>query len=197
MGTDWSRFGIHNIEESFPGIAGTFSGRCLLVAGGRCVWEDLKETGYLSEPSGFHVMCINDVYMHFPGPVNHFYSNDARFSPRWLSARRELLVREFEGQAKLHTHSNMSGLQYKWPWPGHGTSSLSGAYTLLALGYDEIILCGVPLDDSGHYFDPPWKKTNFSREVIEQEGGPRYWKNMLPLFDGKLKVMSGRLKELF
>ena len=88
-----------------------------------------------------------------------------------------------------------------WPWPGHGTSSLNGCYTGLALGYDEIVLCGAPLDDSGHYFDPPTWHTNFVREIPDVDRGgviqPRYWSEAKArIFDGKVKSMSGRTRDL-
>lgn len=196
MDIDWSVFGIFDLEEHFPDIAGKFSGTLLIVGGGRCVYDDLQRTGYPNNPDAFHVMCINDIYMHFPGPVDHFYSNDARFMPNWLAARRELLEREFSGKRKLHTHSMIGGARYRWPWPGHGTSALSATYTGLALGYEKIILCGVPLDDSGHYFDPPWRKTNFGVEVADQDGEPRYWKKRMDIFRGRVFSMSGRTKAL-
>jgi hypothetical protein len=57
----------------------------------------------------------------------------------------------------------------------------------LALGYDKIILAGVPLDDSGHFFDIPDVRTSFNALNIKlewQEADRFYLK-------GRVKSLSG------
>jgi len=66
------------------------------------------------------------------------------------------------------------------------------------LGYEEIILCGIPLDDAGHDGEPPWRRTNFTREVAGQINNPenRFWKEArLKVFEGRVRSMSGRTRE--
>lgn len=176
-------------------MVGKFSGRLVIVSGGRCVWDDLASLG-LRGGHGPDVMCVNDVVMHYPGMVKHLYSNDRRRISGWLQMRRPEIEREY-GPVR-YTHSCREGAKYHWPWPGHGTSSLGAVYTGLAMGYDEIVLCGVPLDDSGHYFDPPWKESNFTREVgVKGNGQMQYWAEAAKkCFQGRVKAMSGRTREL-
>lgn len=175
-----------------------YSGKLIVVASGRCVWDDLEALGLKGGhyTGAYHVMCVNDVVMHYPGRVSHLYSNDRRRIPGWLQIRRDEIQREYG--AVDHTHSCRDGAKHKWPWPGHGSSSLGAVYTGLAMGYEEIVLCGVPLDDSGHYFDPHWKKTNFTREVGQKASGEMmYWANAAKnCFKGRVKSMSGRTREL-
>ena len=171
----------------------------LVCAGGHSVWDDLQRVGFPNhqpESQPYDIMCINDVYMHFPGRVLHFYSNDRSWMPKWLAARRELYTLEFGG-AK-YTHSLRHGAAYNWPWPGHGTSSLNGVYCGLAMGYAKIILCGVPLDNGPHYFEAPWRKTRFENEVPNRENGTMaYWTNAKNrVFDGRVFSMSGRTRDL-
>ena len=171
--------------------------RLVIVAGGRCVWEDLALLGVHGDANGgWHVMCVNDVVMHYPGLVTHMYTNDHRMMQHWLQARRPLLTRKY-GPVK-YTHSCRVGGKYSWPWPGHGTSGLNAVYTGLGLGYDQIVLCGMPLDNSGHYFEPPWVVSNFESEVgVREDGTMMYWHNAnQKLFGGKVKSMSGRTREL-
>ena len=97
---------------------------------------------------------VNDIVKHCPGRGLHFYSNEHRWMANWINARRELMLRKF-GPIQ-YTHSCRTGGQYSWPWPGHGTSALGAVYTGLAMGYDRIVLAGVPLDDAGHSLYPPW-----------------------------------------
>ena len=190
---------LDGISGPYPeGMVDKFAGqRCVIVAGGRCVWDDLARLGVKGDDNGgWDVICVNDVVMHFPGRIKHFYSNDHRMMPHWLAARRPAHVRK-HGPVK-YTHSCRVGGRYSWPWPGHGTSSLNAVYTALALGYAPIVLCGAPLDDSGHYFEAPWIKTNFCREVGTQPNGQiQYWAGAKRKhFAGKVFSMSGRTHEL-
>ena len=131
-------------------------------------------------------MCINDLGMHYPDRFEHWYSNSADELKVWNQARR----RDLDGGHELHSCN--PGVDHVWPWPGHGTSGLNAVYTALALDYDEIILCGIPLDDSGHYFDPPWRGSNFTHEVPDM----KWWRNAVKHFDGRVKSCSGRTREL-
>ncbi len=178
-------------------MVGKFSGKRLIIcAGAACVWDDLALLGIRKEESNTHFMAINDVVMHLPMKVRHFYSNDHRMMPFWLGARRPQYARK-HGPVD-YTHSARSGGQHTWPWPGHGTSTLGGVYTALAMGYAPVILCGCPLDDSPNYFSPSWEKRNFSREVADRvDGKLAYWSNAHRCcFKGRVFSMSGRTREL-
>ncbi len=171
--------------------------RLIVVAGARCVWDDMALLNIRGgDNDSWHVLCINDIVMHYPGRIEHFYSNDHRWMPKWLAARRELHTRAWGGPK--HCHSNRTGAKWNWPWPGHGTSTLNAVYTGLALGYDRIVICGAPLDNSGHYFDPPWVQTNFEREVGTREDGQvMYWQKARDhWFNDRVRSMSGRTRTL-
>lgn len=187
------------ITLAYPHIAGKYSGKLLIVASGHTVWSDLERYKFGEREDAIRfpgdVMAVNDVGMHLPCELTHWYSNDWKMLPLWARARRPRLVKVH--QKKIELHSCFSEIGHKWPWPGHGTSSLNAVYTGLALGYEEIILAGVPLDNGGHYFDPPWVRTNFENEVPTRDGQLRYWKvAKTQVFDGRVKSLSGRTKEL-
>ena len=47
-------------------------------------------------------------------------------------------------------------------------SSVFGAiYVGLAVGFERIILCGCPLDNTGHYYDPPGMETRFEEWTLD------------------------------
>lgn len=188
--------GISREFMRFPEIAGTYSGPLFIVGSARCVWEDMEKVGLAkNNDTNFHVMCVNDMIMHYPGRVHHSYSNNHAYLPKWMNARRDQYLTRWEG--KIHTHSNKIGGKWTWPWPGHGTSSLNACYTGIALGYEQIILCGVPLDNTGRYFEPPWMKSNFQNEIGVRDGRLKYWANAKDrIFKGRVKSVSGRTKEL-
>lgn len=146
-------------------------------------------------------MAVNDMIMYFPGIIDHCYSNQHRWFQGWLQARRETIckvcTRKQWGEPGP-THSCRVGGKYNWPWPGHGTSTLNAVYTAVALGYDPIVICGAPLDNSPHFFEPPWGYSNFEREVsIDVKGQLSFWANAKKnLFRGRVYSMSGRTKEL-
>jgi len=195
----FQRFG-YGPETEWPETAGWYSGGLIIVGSGWNVWDDLS--------CGHHgdVMCINDIGMHYPREFEHWYSNHHNQLVTWLEARR------FRYKDKApELHSCQGAPQFKhgkprnhWPWPGHGTSGLNAVYTGIALGYERIVLAGVPLDDKGHYFDPPeghWlqngKWSNFTREVPERDDGPRFWDDAnKDIFQGMVRSISGRTLEL-
>lgn len=177
-----------------PELKRTFSGELLIVGSARCVWEDLEkypnDGHYYRVPD---VMCINDMIMHFPGRIIHGYSNDHHMLPNWVAARRPRFKKDLSESIYLHS---CYGAKYTWPWPGTGSSGLNACYTGLALGYEQITLAGVPLTDEGHYFDPPWKKTNFTREVPNRNDTIRYWETGKIIFNGRVRSLSGRTRDL-
>ncbi len=173
----------------------TYSGSLTIVGSGRCVWDDLSNHTWQD------VMCLNDMICYFPDEIQHVYSNDDKWLPKWMASRRPRYKLDFPRVPRAHTCQTGTSSMTIWPFPGHGTSALNAVYVGLALGYDEIILAGVPLDGSGHFFDPPngWKNrdkfSNFDREVSGES--PRYWKGAKDnVFKGRVKSLSGRTKEL-
>lgn len=184
-------------KNSLPAIAGKFSGRRLVIVGsGRCVWEDLIALGpFTLECPGWNTMALNDMIVHFPFRLHHVWSNDHRPLKHWLEVRRPEF-KKLDDKIEVHTEVYEHGW-HAWPWPMHGTSALNACYTGLALGYEQIVLCGVPLDDSGYYWAPPWIGSQFDKEVPDREDGLRYWSRAeKEVFDGKVKSMSGRTKAL-
>ena len=162
------------------------------------MWDDLvRLCGNPTVFAGrFDVIAVNDVAMHFPGPLKHLYSNNTTYLKYWVQARRDQFIRMFGPVG--YTHSCSIGSMVTWPWPGCGTSALGAVYTGLALGYNEVILCGIPLDDSGHYFETPATPSSFSKQVPPKGNGEiKYWQKARDeVFMNKVRSMSGRTAEL-
>ena len=55
---NWDSLGIADL--SMPKIAGTYSGLLIIVAGGRCVWDDLDKAG-MAKNQDHDIMCVNDI----------------------------------------------------------------------------------------------------------------------------------------
>lgn len=181
-----------------PEIAGRYSGGLAICGDAACVWDDLEAfgcrtdagKGAVSKP-GFHFMAINKIGETFPGDLEHWFSNSAAHLSRFAASRRDEYAREFA--APKNTHACHDGAMWRWPWSGHGTSALGAALSGVAMGYAPITLCGVPLDESPHNGEPPWRKCKFTSEVKEQD---RNWLRAIDLvFEGTVFSMSGRTRE--
>ena len=176
----------------------TLTNNNLLVMGtGRCLWDDVDSFVGIANPtdpaSGWDVRTVNDAVMYVPFPVDHAYSHDDEQLVHWIAGRRRRYQAQYDLDIRAHTVTPVKteGVE-EWPFPNTGTSGLGAAYVACALGYKQIVLLGLPLDDAGHFYDPPWVKTNFSREENER----RWIRARNDIFDGRVKSVSGRTKEI-
>lgn len=183
-----------------PDIAGMYGGKGLVICGdAACVWTDLEAFGCRSDQGrgrvakpGFDFMAVNKIGETFPGDIEHWYSNAAGLIKIFVASRRQEYAQEFI--PPKHTHSCNDGAMWRWPWPAQGTSGLGAALTGVALGYDKIVLCGLPLDDGPHNGEPPWRSTKFASSEVRD--GDQHWKRAREMvFTGKVKSMSGRTSQ--
>lgn len=181
-------------SHHLPSCAGEYKGKLIIVGSGDSARSDLRKLGLKwGQPkpeSGVHVMAVNDAIMHYGGPLTHCYSNDFKMLPKWAEARRPDMKEMDPRPPKVHSLHDKPGI-IGWPWPGHGTSGLNAVYTGLGLGYDDIVLCGIPMDGSEHYFDFLERPTNYHTTVDKFFG-----KAARGMFRGKVKSMSGRTMEI-
>ena len=109
-----------------------------------------------------------------------------------MAARRDTLP-VFTGK----TVSYQDGADVKIDHTGRGTSGLGAVMAGIFMGYQKIILCGIPLDDSGHYFDPPWVTSKFTTEVPQAAGELKWWNQLPEVHRKRIRSMSGRTREMF
>lgn len=170
--------------------------RLILCGSARCVWDDIRPY-YSAQFSDTRWMAVNDIGMHLPVRLSHWYSNSADRLKAMARCRRENLNQD----VKLHAmrHPGQGEVRYMWDLPGHGTSALNACYVGLKLEFEEIVLCGIPLDDQPYYFEPDWieSNANFVREVPIKGGRMKWWENARDtVFEGRVRSMSGRTREL-
>ena len=171
-------------KKFIPEIAGTYSGTCVIVGSGRDMWQDHEKI----KDKGFDIMGVN-VGGQFIPRVTHLFS--------WhcvqISAIAAFRKQEFYGQEFL-THSVRSHPGIDWVWHLSGGASMSGISAIdlcWLLGYRSIILCGVPMDDSGYFYGRPknpevcdkWRR----EEVVR----------LKTKFGDHVKSLSGYTKEIF
>lgn len=156
----------------------------LIIAGGAyCLWQD-----YHKLPSEFKkaadVMVINATGLYWPHNFQH-----------WVSLHRENFksYRKFCFKSYV-THSNRVAtcVDRVWNIESWGAdSSLFACKVALRLGYDRIILIGVPLDGGPRFYDPEGAKCYFDTTNLHD-----IWKTDSSEFENKVRSISGYTKDL-
>jgi hypothetical protein len=142
------------IVESSPVKTVKRATNCLVIGGAACVWEDVEAALSLSEFDG--VIACNDAGADWAGKLDAWVSLHPEKFPVWQRKR------EANGYARAALHighkidpSVDRVVDYRWPgMKGSGSSGLYAAKVALELGFDRIVLCGVPMEAAqAHYFD--------------------------------------------
>lgn len=170
-----------------PSRAGRFSGPLLVLGGGRTVWDDYAKV----RPWKGEIMAVNDIGAHLHDRIRHWVTLHSEYLAGWVEYRNRHNYGDLV-PAMTHSHKLKPGVDVLWPLSAvGGTSGLFACYIALLLGYDEIVLAGVPMTGDGHYFDPPWYRTEFADRANEIE-----WKSAIRnIFDGRVTSLSGRTAE--
>ena len=129
----------------------------LIVGSGRCVWDDLAKVDLPED-----IMAVNDMIVHFPYKLKYAYSLNREMLKNWVALRKDSPIQLSNRKPKIKS------------------SGVNAVFCGLDLGYEKITVCGIPFDNSGHYFEPPWIKTAFERHEIIK-------------FDERVTFVSGRL----
>jgi len=171
-----------------PPTLGRYGGPLLILGGGRCVWQDLARAA----PWSGDVMAINEIGQHYAGRLRHWVTLHPEYMPGWLAWRLGHCMGE---GARPETHSSRgeAGIDRVWPALASrsGTGGLAAPIVGLMLGYAPVVLGGVPMDDSGHYFDPPGHKTpEFGDGAVRAE-----WRQAIDVvFAGRVTSLSGNTR---
>jgi len=200
----WTMNGIVGRGDEAPSCAGTESGVAAVLGCARCIWDDLEKLKSLVDINKIGIIAINNMIMHYHGRVHHGVSLHPEEPPLWRALRKT----NHGETSHVHTHSHRipknndntfiknHGLDFIWDIErqGGGSSGLLAVMIGLALGYNKIILAGVPLDGNGHFFDPPETVTGqFSGMNIDLEWK---WAND-KYIKGRVRSLSGRTREWF
>ena len=164
--------------------------RLLVFGTARCLWEDRRAAIELIENKTHHVMTINDAAIHVMGhPIDHIVSLHKEFLGPFKKIK--MAARNL-GESTTHCDKEGAGVQCVWKFFNvGGTSALFAAKIGIAMGYKKIILCGCPMDNSGHYWEDPSTVGILGCEAIGM-----VWKDAArDYLRNYVKSMSGRTKE--
>lgn len=180
-------------QGELPEVKG--SGTLLVIGSAACVWDDLQRYDHLHQGDR---MAVNDMIAYYP---EDYLQWGVTLHPDKLTAWR--LLRDFRTRkrhkpsVKIHSARSTSLVDYVWPLHNNGgTSGIFGAIIGLLMGYERIILVGIPCDDSPRFFDPPWKNhILFGAENVLKE-----WPELIkgvPEAKERITSLSGRTREIF
>ena len=165
----------------------------LVVAGcASCVWDDIDKI----ELNKKDVLAVNDIGLYL-FRITHWASCHPVIINSGSAIRRVRLDhcrREDSFLSHIPDYSSNEGLaDFIWTIPQlQGTSGMFGTLIGLYLGYSKIILAGIPLDSSPHFYAQKSKYSNFDREGIHKS-----WKKINDLiFEDKVRSLSGWTREL-
>jgi hypothetical protein len=129
--------------------------------------------------------------MHLHDRLRHWVTLHAEYMPGWMAFRKGHLYGSGDSPM-THSHKVKPGVEVVWPMGQlGGTSGLYACFVGLLLGYTEIVLAGIPMTGSGHYFDPPWYGSEFQDRPNEL-----VWKWARDnVFEGRVKSLSGLTKQ--
>jgi hypothetical protein len=160
------------VIDTPPDIANSDTSNIIILGGGKTVWEDYFKAKEIM-PS-YKVMCVNDIGTQFKAEqIHHLVSLHKGFFPAVKLLRKEKSMYE-----KYITHCNVAAQDVDYVWRMEnvgGTSGLFAVKVAMALGAKRIIICGIPMDNSGHYFDPPDAIKNHTTKFSENHCNLAPW----------------------
>lgn len=150
------------------------------------MWEDYARV----RPWPGEIMAVNDIGQYLHEPLRHWVTLHAEFMPGWRYFREKHLY-SAGYSLTVHSHKMKTGVDTSWGIENIGGSSgLFGTFIGLMLGYAQIVLAGVPMDNTRHFFDPPWYGHDLgdrANEIVWREAQQRY-------FAGRVRSLSGRTR---
>ena len=185
----WEHNNITGRGDFPPVLLNRFRGKAMVLGSGRGVWEDLK--GF--NPKGWGIVAVNTMGLFYRDRVDHIASLHPDEPNYWRDLRKPY----FCDDSPVITHCNAGrnpNADHTWAIEGgnNGTSGLFGVMLALALGYERVVLAGIPLDDSGHFYDPPDKLSGgFRSSFIRSE----WIKTSQLFFHDRVRSKSGWTRE--
>ncbi len=159
----------------------------LIVGAARDVWDDMRAAAVLL---GRHtVFAVGEMVLFLPR-VDHAVSHHGAELVHYAAARR--LGNLPQTPFVTHSTADAEGIDRVWPPEFRvGDSGLLAARVALALGFERVVLAGVPIDASPHPWDDP--------AAPALDFGQHYrpaWAAMVHEFAGRVASMSGFTREL-
>jgi len=162
---------------------------CLVLGGGDTLAADLA--AYTGPIDG--AVACNDAGTEYRGDLDAWVSLHPRYfkQKKWLEKRRNKGLPDAKALIghKQATHMEyVEGVQLlEYKFPGQAKSGSSGLFAakvaLVDMGFDNVVLCGVPMTATPHFFDKV--------DWVRGPGFRKAWLDLPDQYASRMKSMSG------
>jgi hypothetical protein len=160
-------------------------GKIAFVYGGaKTLQDDIDAAHALCKPDT--IIACNDAGMEYEGVLPHFCTLHTELVPQWLEDRRSKCLPDPLNfwTSNVKTIPECHAGLYKQVPPWGGSSGLLCVTVAMHLGYDKIILCGVPLDRRAEHY-------NYPGEWMDATRYRSAWTKHKGLMMGKVRSFQG------
>lgn len=168
--------------------------RALVLGGGSCLWRDLQALSEMLDGRWpYTVLAVNDAGWAYRWPIDHWVTLHGKKLPVWESMRRQLEYpmdyRTWGGTWVTGSDdSTLPQIDQVLPVTRVGSSGLHAVDVALHEGAECVATAGIPMDGSGHFWDPtPWPSATAHRDA---------WTESVPDFGGRVRALSGWTADL-
>ena len=175
-----------------PDVAGTFSGSLLIVGTSRYVLQDIER--YWG-PHGWNhplhdIMAVSQIGCFLP-KMRHWYTAHHEQWPVWKQMRTGDRVYCPLDSIMFHANAEYPGA-VRWSIEGAWAcvSGMQAAVIGCELGYSQVILAGIPSDNTGHFY--PCHDFEAGNGMFHN-----HWDRLAHFFAGRVKSLSGKTREMF
>ena len=158
--------------------------RALVLGSAHSVWRDLARVEAVTGPWQGPVIATNDLGIVLPR-LDHWATLHPEKMPDWIAARRANGLPDTY-RTWSHTAGSVDHVVKGW---SNGSSGLLAVGVALALGADEVILCGLRMDKQRNHFrtEKGWG------QALRYRAG---WQSKQGLMRGRVHSMSGWTRDL-
>ena len=161
----------------------------LIIGGAENNLVEVEEALKLFKPT--KIFCINDIGISYPKYDFWVSLHPENFiKQEWYKKRQELnleIPKYIINHRKEQHTTNV--VEYRWKeCPGCGASGLYAVKVALEYGCDKVVLCGIPMTPTPHFFS--------NREWKEVRQFLLAWENNVDFLKKYVRSMSGYTKEL-
>lgn len=156
--------------------------KLIVLGGGHTLWMDLSQVPDLGERA---VIAVNDAGAAYRGHIDYWISLHPEKLPGWMKTRKG--NQDYLTVSRAERKGARIDQVVRELW--RGSSGLYAVqYAVKNLHSDEVVLCGVPMTPTGHFFEQtPWGHCEKYRQG---------WQSALPDIKGRVTSLSGWTRDL-
>lgn len=166
-----------------------YTKRAIVIGGGANVWQELEALGNIKDSAS--IIAINDAGYAYPGKLDLWVTLHPQKMPAWIQKRKESgFNMDFitVGHGEKPQFTDEVSLCWRSEGRASGSSGLYACQVALKKSFEEVILCGVPMNGDKNIFR--------GKEWHDFVGYRQAWKEHVDKLKGKVYSQSGWTKEL-